>query len=144
MLAPITPLKERKADPKKPMSRRSAGSVLCSILPSRLPTLVCQPRRQAASGRARPSERRLDPKNTLDHGDASAAEDDAVAGEAAVDVAAAAARLEGGEAVAAEPFGPERRQRGMGGAGDRILVDAPGRHEDAADDVVPLSSPPAR
>ena len=46
------------------------------------------------------------------------------------------ARLERGEAVAAEALRPERHQRGVRRAGDRVLVDAVVRGEDPAGDVL--------
>ena len=50
--------------------------------------------------------------------------------------------LKGRERIRAEPVGPERNQRGVGGAGDRVLVDPESARENPAGDG--MLAPPAR
>jgi hypothetical protein len=78
----------------------------------------------------------LEAERPFENGHAPAAEHRPVPGAAALNGASAAARLEGGKGIAAEAIAPEGGERGMGGAGHRVLVHTPGRDEYPADDVV--------
>ena len=73
----------------------------------------------------------------FDHRHAMAAEDHSVAGELAVRSCRCACwPASAVKSVAAEPLCPVRRQRGVGRAGHRVLVDAVIGDEDAAGDVL--------
>src|SRR5690349_16019398 len=88
--------------------------------------------RQSARAPATPSQLEL----PRDHGVAAAAEQDSVAFEPAIEEARSLAGLKRAELIPAELLRPIRRQRGMGRAGHRVLVDAEIGHEYPARDVL--------
>ena len=75
-------------------------------------------------------------QRAVEDDDRVAGEVDAVAVERRAHEAAAGGGLQAGEPVAAEALRPERRERRVGAAGDRVLGDAVGRGEEARDEVV--------
>src|SRR6478672_2384477 len=109
----------------------------CSLAPgpSRRPRTIASESVQVSrisrkSLLARSSERAVDDDHRV------AGEVHAVAVDRAAHEAAAGRDLQGGEVVATKALRPERRERRVGAASDRVLGDAVGRSEEARHEVV--------